>query len=104
MFFSCRIWCVGCAGGGVLRDAASAVAVAAYGLSFLRSTLILRMSRVGFHSSLSIFSVQGRGAGHRAILGILASSIGVDPDGAGGSNAARNAGGRSHIAVSDSII
>lgn len=58
-----------------------------------------------FHSSLSIFSVQGRGAGHRAILGILASSIGVSGNtNTGMTTGSRDAPGCSHIAISSTII
>ena len=77
---------------------AAAVCVAAAGFHSKIDADIAHESW-GFHSSLSIFSVQGRGAGHRAILGILASSIGVHTGGGDGA-----AGGSSHIAISHSII
>jgi len=84
---------------GVLA-AAAAVCVAAAAAGFhSKIDADIAHESCWFHSSLSIFSVQGRGAGHRAILGILASSIGVHTGGGDGA-----AGGSSHIAISDSII
>ena len=99
-------WCFFHVEFGVRLAAAAEVCVAARRgnhMGFHRSKIDADIAHEScwFHSSLSIFSVQGRGAGHRAILGILASTtIGVCTGGGNGTHA----GGSSHIAISDSII